>query len=148
MAQAVERAFADELRDRPVFVVGEVFGAGVQDLAYGVSAEGEGPLGLRVFDVYVGRRGQGAYLDDAALDAACQAMGLDRVPVVYRGPYSDEALAEHTSGSETVSGTGVHVREGVVVRPATEREDPALGRVQLKSVSDDYLTRKGGTEYT
>lgn len=148
VAQAIERVFADVLRDQPVFVMGEVFGAGVQDLAYGVSPEGGGPLGFRVFDAYVGRRGQGAYLDDAALDRACDAMGLARVPVVYRGPYSDAALAEHTTGAEAVSGGQAHLREGVVVRPMSEREDPALGRVQLKSVSDDYLTRRGGTEYT
>ena len=147
IADAIARVFADGLAEQPVFVLGEVFGAGVQDLAYGVQPSA-GALGFRVFDVYVGRRGQGAFLDDAALDDACQAMGLDRVPVVYRGPFSASALAEHTSGPETVSGETAHLREGVVVRPVTDRDDPALGRVQLKSVSDDYLTRRGGTEYT
>ena len=143
VADAVARAFADELETEPVFVLGEVFGAGVQDLSYGAQDPS-----FRVFDVFVGQRSQGAYLGDAALDRACAVMGLDRVPVVYRGPYSDAALAEHTRGREAVSGTEAHLREGVVVRAAQEREDPGLGRVQLKSVSDDYLTRKGGTEYT
>ncbi|MDT0632906.1 RNA ligase (ATP) [Rubrivirga litoralis] len=149
VADAVLRAFGDDAGalDEPVFVVGEVFGAGVQDLHYGADA-GAGRLGFRVFDVYVGRRGHGAYLDDAALDRACAAMGLDRVPALYRGPYSDAALARFTGGAEAVSGAGAHLREGVVVRPTTERDDPHVGRVQLKSVSDDYLTRKGGTEYT
>ena len=142
VVEAIETAFAAEIQEMPVFVVAEVYGPGVQDLTYGED------LGLRVFDVYVGRRGEGAYLDDAALDDACEAMGLARVPIVYRGPYSEAALAAHTSGRETVSGTDAHLREGVVVRPTAERDDPALGRVQLKSVSDDYLTRKGGTEYT
>ena len=142
---AILRAFGDETGalDEPVFVVGETFGAGVQDLHYGA-----GRPAFRVFDVYVGRRGRGAYLDDAALDRACAAMGLDRVPVLYRGPYSDAVLADYTGGAEAVSGGESHLREGVVVRPTTEREDPRIGRVQLKSVSDDYLTRKGGTEYT
>ena len=147
VADAVLRAFGDEdgALDEPVFVVGEAFGAGVQDLAYGVGA---GRLGFRVFDVYVGRRGRGNYLDDAALNDACAAMGLDRVPVLYRGPYSDAILADLTGGAETVSGAEAHLREGVVVRPVVEREDAQIGRVHLKSVSDDYLTRKGGTEYT
>ena len=142
---AILRAFGDEggALDEPVFVVGEAFGAGIQDLHYGA-----GRPAFRVFDVYVGRRGRGAYLDDAALDRACTAMGIDRVPVLYRGPYSDAVLADCTGGAEAVSGGGSHLREGVVVRPTTEREDPRVGRVQLKSVSDDYLTRKGGTEYT
>ncbi len=142
LVEAIESAFADELQDQPVFVLGEVFGAGVQDLTYG------GDVSFRVFDVYVGRRSDGSYLDDERLDRACERMGLARVPVVYRGPFSEAALADHTSGAETVSGGGAHLREGVVVRPTTEREDAGLGRVQLKSVSDDYLTRKGGTEYT
>ncbi len=145
IAAAIERVFADELCSQPVFVLGEVFGPGVQDLTYGGQASG---VGVRVFDICVGQRSQGTFLDDAALDAACQAMGVDRVPVVYRGPYSGTALAAHTDGRETVSGSQAHLREGVVVRSATERVDPGLGRVQLKSVSDDYLTRKGGTEYT
>ena len=67
------------------------------------------------------------------------------VPVLYEGPFSEAALLEHTAGA-TVLG-GKHVREGVVVRPAAERESPEFGRVFLKNVSGDYLTRKGGTEY-
>ena len=67
------------------------------------------------------------------------------VPVLYRGPFSEAALLEHTSGA-TVLG-GKHLREGVVLRPAVERESAELGRVILKSVSGDYLTRRGGTEY-
>jgi len=39
------------------------------------------------------------------------------------------------------------MREGVVVTAARERQDDILGRVILKSVSEDYLLRKGGTEY-
>ena len=140
--EAIETTFDEDLREVPVFVLGEVFGAGIQDLAYGADR------GFRVFDIYVGRRNEGQFLDDEELEDACASMGLDRVPVVYRGPFSYKALAQHTSGTETVSGEGAHLREGVVVRPVKEREDPGLGRVQLKSVSDDYLTRKGGTEYT
>ena len=148
VADAVLGVFGDaQALDEPVFVVGEAFGAGVQDLHYGADA-GAGRPGFRVFDVYVGRRGRGGYLDDAALDRACAAMGLDRVPVLYRGPYSAAVLAELTDGAESMTGAGAHLREGVVVRPATEREDARFGRVQLKSVSEGYLTRKGGTEYT
>ena len=34
-----------------------------------------------------------------------------------------------------------------MVKPVAERESTEFGRVILKSVSGDYLTRKGGTEY-
>jgi RNA ligase (TIGR02306 family) len=129
----------------PVFVLGEIFGAGVQDLGYG--ARVDSALGFRVFDIYVGRPGSGAYLSDEPLSAACEALGLARVPVLYRGPFSREAMLAHTDGKETVTGKGLHIREGIVMRAAVERRDPLLGRVQLKSVSEKYLLRSGATEY-
>ena len=52
-----------------------------------------------------------------------------------------------TDGRETISGKGAHVREGAVVRPRVERRDDRVGRVQLKSVSEKYLLRDGGTEF-
>ena len=72
-------------------------------------------------------------------------MGIERVPVVYRGPYSREVMLEHTVGLEAVSGNGMHLREGIVIKPVKERRDDlsGLGRVMVKSVSDKYLTRKG-----
>ncbi|HEY8376567.1 MAG TPA: RNA ligase family protein, partial [Nannocystis sp.] len=142
------RAFAADLAaGRPVFVLGEIFGAGVQDLSYGCKTDHDRDLGFRVFDVYVGWVGQGAFLSDAELEAACAALALPRVPVLYRGPFSRAAMREHTDGRETVSGKALHVREGIVIRPQVERDHPELGRVQLKSVSEKYLLRSGGTEY-
>ena len=146
IAARIERVFSTT--GASVFVLGEVFGRGVQDLAYGASAESDAALGFRVFDVYVGEPGIGEYLDDASLSTAVAAMGLSRVPVVYRGPLSTAVLAEHTGGRESVSGQGTHLREGVVVRPCVERRHPHLGRVQLKSINPKYLTRKGGTEFS
>ena len=144
----ISEVFVAELAaDQPIFVLGEVFGAGVQDLAYGAKADAKGTLGFHVFDIYVGRPGRGAYLGDMPLTNACERMGLPRVPVLYRGPFGREVMLEHTDGKETVTGKGLHIREGIVVRAAVERRDPLLGRVQLKSVSEKYLLRSGGTEY-
>lgn len=39
-----------------------------------------------------------------------------------------------------------HIREGVVIRPVKERVGEKTDRVIFKSVSQAYLTRKGGTE--
>lgn len=142
-----ERVGALDVVSEPVFVLGEVFGAGVQDLNYGASTAQDEVLGFRVFDVYVGSPGRGRYLGDAELEGAVSAMGLVRVPVLYRGPFSAEVLTAHTRGREQVSGRGRHLREGVVVRPQVERRHPLIGRAQLKSVSEDYLLRKGGTEF-
>jgi RNA ligase (TIGR02306 family) len=128
----------------PIFVLGEVYGTGVQDLDYGSTSN---KPGFRVFDVFVGLPQEGRYLNNDELDQACKLMGLERVPVLYRGPFSMEKVAEYTSGNESVTGASKHIREGIVIRPTTERRDNALGRVQLKSVSEEYLTRKGGTEF-
>lgn len=124
--------------NRTVFILGEAFGAGVQDLGYGGSNQ------FRVFSIVV----DGAFVGDVELDTLVAQMGLLRAPVVYRGPFSHEVLKLHTAGKESVSGNALHVREGVVVTPVVERIDAQLGRVALKSVSDEYLLRKGGTEYS
>lgn len=138
-----------EEREESTFVLGEVFGSGVQDLGYGAHTKRDDTLGFRVFDVYVGQQGHdGRYLNDQELDAFCDQYDLERVPVLYRGPFSKEKMLEYTNGLETVSGEEQHIREGIVIRPVEERRHLKLGRVQLKSISEDYLTRKDGTELT
>jgi len=134
-------------------VLGEVFGASIQDLTYGAMAkEGDRP-GFRVFDIFVSaphgthEPHQARYLNDDELESACKGLGLARVPVLYRGPFSKKVAEEYTNGKETVSGKKLHIREGIVIRPVIERRANNLGRVQLKSVSADYLLRKNGTEY-
>ena len=138
-----------DLCDTSVYLLGEVFGKGMQDLAYGADVTRDFKIGVRVFDVYVGVPGQGRYLNDKELDVVCESMTMPRVPVLYRGPYSKEILEVYTSGKETVSGNSLHIREGVVVKPASERRNSKIGRVALKSVSSDYLCRKSknATEY-
>lgn len=143
MSFAFGHQLKDEENPQPVYVLGEIFGAGVQDLSYGKATGCDNDIGFRVFDVYVGRPGSGKYLGDTELEAACKRLGLKRVPVLYRGPFSKKVLLEHTDGFETISGKEIHIREGVVVRPAVERRHEEIGRVQLKNVSGNYLTRKG-----
>ena len=66
---------------------------------------------------------------------------------VQQGAYSKTEVLSYNSGKETVSGQAMHIREGIVVRPIQERQHPELGRCILKSVSEEYLLRKGGTEF-
>lgn len=123
-----------------VFIIGEIFGPGSgQDLKYNVSNEDE--YDYRVFDIHLGDRYTGHYLNDSELDHYCNSMGLLRVPVLYRGKFSKEKVKELTSGMETVSGKSVHIREGVVIRTTIEMKQ-TFGRKQLKSVSEQYLLRK------
>lgn len=126
----------------PFYLLGEIFGSNVQDLKYG-----DTPSNFRLFDVYVGQPGQGRYMIPGEVKLVAKALGLEYVPELYVGPFSYEVLAEYTDGKETVSGQERHMREGVVIRLLQERKHDELGRVILKSVSDDYLDRKNGTEY-
>lgn len=127
---------------------GEVFGTGVQDLGYGIA---KGHAHFRAFDLCVSLPRDTDVLADAytflSVDTFAEAMaemGIPTVPEVYRGPFSWETLDAHTSGRSTLA---EHLREGVVIKPIVPRNDPELGRVILKSISPDYLVRKGGTEY-
>lgn len=147
----------------PVIILGEVFGKGIQDLSYGT------PTTFRVFDCYVGTRDNGRFLDYDDLLSLCNELALESVPELYRGPFSRKTVYDYTDGKETVSGLSKHLREGIVIRPTkeryiksrdcylcgttshctcrSERFDGVYGRVQLKNVSGDYLTRKNGSEY-
>jgi RNA ligase (TIGR02306 family) len=124
----------------PLTIMGETFGPGVQDLHYGTKVQ------FRIFAACRGYRGDQKFLGANDLRDLAARLGIEMVPVLYRGPFSWEALAEHTSGPTAMDAK--HIREGVVVTPVLEREDMRLGRVALKSVSEKYLLRKGGTEYS
>ncbi|MEU9391217.1 RNA ligase (ATP) [Streptomyces sp. NPDC048324] len=139
----VAKRLAGRLGARRVGIFGEVYGAGVQDLTYGADGRRES-LGYAVFDVCAEIDGSVRWLDAAELlDGE-----LPLVPRLYEGPYDVERVLEIASGRETVSGRGLHLREGVVIRTAVERYSPVTGgRAIAKAVSPAYLTRKGGTEY-
>ena len=132
--------------ERSVILFGELYGSGVQDMAYGLA---NGAKGFRAFDIAM----DGKYLDHDDKVAALERFAIARVPHLYRGPFSWEAVEEHTYGSTTLCSpeaagrfTG---REGCVVTPVKERYDADLGgtgRVILKSISADYLACKGGTD--
>ena len=139
----VAARLADRLGARRVGIFGEVYGAGVQDLTYGADGRRES-LGYAVFDVSAEVDGTVRWLDAAELLGG----ELPLVPRLFEGAYDIDRVLEVASGRETVSGRGLHLREGVVIRPAVERYSPVTGgRTIAKAVSPAYLTRKGGTEY-
>jgi RNA ligase (TIGR02306 family) len=127
-----------------VGVFGEVYGQGVQDLGYKVNA-GTTP-GYAAFDIALDVPGKGiVWLDPATM--AEEAGDLPLVPTLYEGPYDEPTLIALADGT-TVLGAGAHMREGLVVRPAKERQsEVTAGRAIGKLVSPRYLTRKGGTEF-
>ncbi|MGW2423073.1 RNA ligase (ATP) [Streptomyces sp. NPDC001709] len=141
VAEAAAR-LCERLGATRVGIFGEVYGAGVQDLSYGADGRRD-TLGYAAFDVSAEVDGAVRWLDPAELLGE-----LPVVPRLYAGPYDIGRVLEFASGRETVSGRGLHLREGVVIRPAVERYSAVTGgRAIAKAVSPAYLTRKGGTEY-
>ena len=107
--------------------------------------EKNGAIGYRLFDVYVGNLSNGRYLTFEECKAFAEETGIERVPSLYVGEYSLEKVNEYTSG-KTMLGSDVNqIREGIVIRPLNERVEHNLGRVIVKSVSEDYKLRKGNT---
>ncbi|MER5943175.1 RNA ligase (ATP) [Streptomyces sp. NPDC001928] len=134
---------AQRLGARRIGIFGEVFGAGVQDLTYGADGRRE-TLGYAAFDVCAEIDGQVRWLDAAEVLEG----ELPLVPRLFEGSFDIERVLEIATGRETVSGRGLHLREGVVIRPVVERYSGVTGgRAIAKAVSPAYLTRKGGTEY-
>ena len=136
-----DEGFTDQVDDDfddIIHILGEVYGRGIQDLTYGSST----PT-LRIFDVYISAKNR--WLEQKEIAAYLAESPLNHVPEIYTGKFSKDILEQFTSGESRVFGAD-HLREGVVIRTIPERED-FDGRVILKSVSDAYLTRKGGTEY-
>jgi RNA ligase (TIGR02306 family) len=143
VAEAAAR-LAHRLGARRVGVFGEVYGAGVQDLSYGADGRRDDRLGYAVFDVSAEIGGAVRWLDAAELLTG----ELPLVPRLWEGPYDAEHVLSLADGRETVSGRSLHLREGVVIRPAVERYSEVTGgRAIAKAVSPAYVTRKGGTEY-
>ena len=116
-----------------VVLYGEVFGSKIQSLTYGHV----GTLGFAAFDLWI----DGEFCEPFSFEELCKAHEVPMCPVLYRGPFSLDAIKAASTGN-TTHGTATHIREGVVVRPAEERTDPKIGRVILKYLNDDYLLKK------
>jgi RNA ligase (TIGR02306 family) len=118
-----------------IFLFGEVAGKGIQDLAYGF----EKPQ-FRLFAVATRSDGVVTWANRDDLEQWAGWFSIECVPLLYRGPWNPR-LRELRDGKSTLAD---HIREGIVI--STTRKDETFGRVILKDVSDQYLTRKNGTE--
>lgn len=132
---------SEMLDGKACFILGEVYGVGVQDLGYSTTVKS-----LRVFGIYVGMPNEGAWLTPDDKYKFFEYLDLKTPPVLYKGPFDMEKIMEVTSGLSSLD--GVTIREGVVITPVDDYHDDEIGRVILKSVSEDYLLRKGNvTEF-
>lgn len=131
-----------------IAVFGEVYGAGIQDLNYGVNAGQDGP-GFVAFDLWIKYfEFPGIMIDAVDSLSELEVIGLPTAPLLYEGPYSYDFMAQLASGEECLSGENLHIREGLVIRPFQEMTSDVTGSRKIaKFVSEEYLTRNGGTEY-
>jgi RNA ligase (TIGR02306 family) len=122
-----------------IVLLGEIYGRGVQDLHYGLDKPG-----FRVFDISAA----GNYLRHKTFRSVAEHLKLEMVPTVYTGPFDLPALEAVRDGKTELG--GANIREGIVVRSATEARHEIHGRKICKMISPDYLTRKSkdATEYT
>jgi RNA ligase (TIGR02306 family) len=116
-------------------VFGEIYG--VQDLKYGLN---NGKIGIGLFAT----RCQGVFLNYDDFIAFCQEYSLPIVPILYRGAFSWD-IVEKFNNADSVLAPGC-MMEGVIIQPVIERMHPEISRVVMKSISDRYLLRQGGTE--
>lgn len=120
-----------------IAIYGETYGNN-SDMPYGVNRAKEGDR-LALFDALDTKARRWFDVDEFLAFAA--ALGLPVVPTLYRGAW-DHSLRSLAEGKTTMPGAD-HVREGFVVKPIHERQDPRLGRVFLKMAGEGYLLRKG-----
>lgn len=120
----------EKLQPYPGYVVfGELFGKGVQKLEYNLPEQE-----LRLFDVQVNGN---KYLDWDDYVEFTDKVGLERVPFVYKGKYNASLLELRKGKSDIAS----HIKEGVVIKPTKEKWHRRVGRVILKSISEEYLLK-------
>lgn len=135
-------------------VFGELHGQ-IQDLKYGAK---QNQIFFRMFDIWSNEKKDwlsfhevvqkledyGKEPDFTAGNGIPAGAGdflpIMHAPILYVGPYSKEKVLELTDGQSLIPGAD-HIREGVVVKPTTERFEMRVGRVILKSVSNLYLER-------
>ena len=121
------------LLQEPIFILGEIYGKGVQDLSYGTEN-----FEFRAFAYFATTdpRNSNPLFLESVFGFEYQ---IPTVPILYKGPFSKAILNEYTNGKTTLSGN--HTREGVVINYGIDKN------YMLKSVSEEYLLRKNGTEF-
>lgn len=119
-----------------LIIRGELFGKRVQDLEYGLDG-----INFRVFDIQLTK---GKYEDWDKVVEICNNLGLETVPVLYRGKYDFEKVKELAEGNSSIAPN--QIAEGVVIRPPTETIMKTGERKILKIISSKYAARDDSKE--
>lgn len=130
-------------KPKTLLIFGEIYGP-IQDLKYGHNQPQ-----FALFDIcYISDSGDVNYIDPIYKQELAKETNIPIVPSLYTGKFDINILNKFTIG-KTVIGNNSHIREGVVIRLLKERKHDKIGRIILKSINPDYLTRKNkdATEY-
>lgn len=118
-------------------VYGEIFGPTVQGNLFHYGYK-DNQLGFRVFDVLEKDR----WVSFTRLIFDSKFSDLKMVPLLYHGNHNRDTLMELAERNEDRFECGdSHIREGIVIKLATERIDERIGRIVLKHVSRNYLQK-------
>lgn len=133
-----EREYKDNVEPE-VIIYAEIIGPGIQK-GYGYGIE-NGELEIRVFDIMVDK----TFLPWDRVVRLCSCFNLPTVTEVYRGPWSLDVV-KHAKAVDEYAGKKFN-REGIVIRPLTERWSPECGRVIFKYLNEVYLLNKTNSEW-
>lgn len=119
-------------------VFGEIVGDGIQKgYTYG---HGQNEHGFYAYDVMI----DGQYLGPFEFIEWCDERAIPRVPVFHIGEFYESIARFHARGDSTIGGQ--KVREGVVIKPLTER-NTCMGRKVLKLINEDYELAKDNSDF-
>ncbi|HVF85051.1 MAG TPA: RNA ligase (ATP) [Abditibacteriaceae bacterium] len=126
------------LRRAPHLAIqGEICGPGIQRNRLALKA-----LTLFVFNVYDIKTAR--YLDDAEMRRFCADNNLTPVAIVEQGDSFEYSMDELLARAEGKYDNTSNEREGVVIRPTTERRSEILaGRLSFKTISNRFLLKEG-----
>lgn len=128
----------NKLKENEV-VYGEIYGEGIQkNYHYGVRGEHK----FILFDVKVlDEDGTQRWLNPDEVAEFAKERGLDMVPEVYRGPYSNLDHVKLFTEGDSVLAPVQKVREGVVVKAVSGYNDERGNKRALKAISEKYLDK-------
>ncbi len=115
---------------------GEVFGQ-VQNLKYGANTN---QIFFRAFDIWNIKEARWIDFVDVFTKYCSLINSHVWVPIIHHGKFDLDHIKGLAERDSVIPGSN-HCSEGVVIRPMQERHDPKLGRVQLKFVSNRYLSK-------
>ena len=112
----------------------EVIGPGIQNNKYKLNT-----VELRVFNLFDVSAHR--YVDEDTMRAIVAEMGLQTVPFLEK-IMLNHSIDELVAFAEGMSTLNKNVqREGIVLRPTVEEDDPDLGRLSFKAINPKFLLK-------